>query len=216
MSSGDQLSGLSEAQHYADGTVVFAADDGGQIYLVARANCVRVSEDTLQEILRDIDAIEWPGNPSDASAVEYDRYAVGDGIVGGMGGGEVTDGIWIHPNLVAQGLDAPILQVLTGQRMRIGESRMHRGSGVLSIDDRQIAVGTRLWSLREDGGQTTWGGELSLNNRQWRAELALYGESSRVSALLDLHTHYEAQCIAIFLSDFSSTAFVQGIGPAPF
>jgi hypothetical protein len=110
---------LSDAQRDPDGVVVLEGDDGGQIYVVARAAVVRCPEETLLQLLRDIDAREWPGNPPDMAHLYYEARSMGAPIAGGMGGGRVTDKPWVHPRL--KPLEAGITAVLAGERERLVE-----------------------------------------------------------------------------------------------
>jgi hypothetical protein len=110
---------LLEAKQAPDGIVVLEGDDGGQIYVVARAAMVRCSEETLLQLLRDIDAREWPGNPSDMAHLCYEAKPLGAPIAGGMGGGQVAESPWVHPRL--KPLEAGITAVLSGKRERLVE-----------------------------------------------------------------------------------------------
>jgi hypothetical protein len=42
-----------------------------------------------------------------------------------MGGGEVVDGLWLHPRLEALGMREDVQQVLSGQRRRIDTAGKH-------------------------------------------------------------------------------------------
>jgi len=53
---------LEDAQAAADGAVILEGDDGGQVYAALPASIVRCSELALEELLRDLDHIAWPGN----------------------------------------------------------------------------------------------------------------------------------------------------------
>jgi hypothetical protein len=76
---------LAEAQAASDAFVVLEGDDGGQIYAAFPATSVQCSEDTLLLLLRDLDAIAWPGSYEDSARVVYERRTPGSGISGGMG-----------------------------------------------------------------------------------------------------------------------------------
>lgn len=110
----EALLSLAEAQAAPDGVVVLEGDYGGQIYVVAPSTLVRCSEGALQDLLADIDAREW-ADP-DGARVYYERRAVGAGIAGGMGGGLVIDGIWVHPELSVA--SAAVVDVLAGRWAR--------------------------------------------------------------------------------------------------
>ena len=102
---------LAEAKAAPDGVVVFEADDGGQIYLVVPARHVHCSEDLLWQLLVDIDARVW--NDLSMARVFFEAQPVGSEIAGGMGGGLVADGLWVHPRLVS--LHDSISAVLSGK-----------------------------------------------------------------------------------------------------
>ncbi len=98
------LRSLEEARSYDDGVVVLEGDDGGQIYAVCPARLVSCSSETLRQLLLDLDARIW----KDASMARmyYERKPVGAGIAGGMGGGNVAEGVWVHGELIRNGLRA--------------------------------------------------------------------------------------------------------------
>jgi hypothetical protein len=112
---------LVEAQAHPDGCVVLEGDDGGQIYAVFPAHEVLCGQPTLETLLRDLDSICWPGNDLDSACVFFEAQPLGTPVIGGMGGGIVQDGGWIHPNLVALGLAEEIFAVARGSQERLSE-----------------------------------------------------------------------------------------------
>ena len=56
---------LAAAQQHPHGAVILEGDDGGQIYVVIAASKVLCSERQLEQLLRDLDSIAWPGNDDD-------------------------------------------------------------------------------------------------------------------------------------------------------
>lgn len=110
---------LEEAQADSAGVVILQGDDGGQIYVVCPAARVVCGTDDLDQLLRDIDELEWPGNDPDMARILYERSAIGSGIAGGMGGGVVSDAPWIHSRLRDRGLASEIESVLAGRKPRI-------------------------------------------------------------------------------------------------
>ena len=50
----------------------------------------------------------------------YERAPTGASIAGGTGGGILTDGVWLHPELEAKGLRAAVEDVIAGRREQIG------------------------------------------------------------------------------------------------
>jgi hypothetical protein len=109
------LKSLEEARPAPDAVVIFEGDDGGQIYAVVRAADVRCGEETLKTLLYDLDAHAWK-DPASARLF-YERRPLGATIPGGMGGGRVVEGTWVHADL--RFLEASIAAVLRGERERI-------------------------------------------------------------------------------------------------
>ncbi len=105
---------LVEAQADPEGIVVFEGDDGGQIYLVCTASSVRCSEEDLRALLRDLDSLKW--NDVTSARVYFESLPIGSGVWGGMGGGRVVNGLWVHPEI--ERYAAAIQQVLCGARAR--------------------------------------------------------------------------------------------------
>lgn len=113
---------LAEVKVYDDGIVVLEGDDGGQIYAVSPASLVACTQDTLEQLLRDVDALEW--NDPSMARVFYERQPADSPVSGGMGGGWVlADEIWVHDRLVQKHLDVAIRAVIRGQRPRLDVSR---------------------------------------------------------------------------------------------
>ena len=92
-------------------------DDGGQIYVVARATQVKCSVEMLEQLLIDLDAIAWAGNDANSRRIYYERRPIGSTVAGGMGGGFVSQTPWVHEKFVK--LAPAVLAVLRGERTRI-------------------------------------------------------------------------------------------------
>jgi len=52
--------------------------------------------------------------------IRYEEHKPGDFISSGMGGGEIVDDVWIHPQLVDFGLLERIREILSGKSSRLG------------------------------------------------------------------------------------------------
>ena len=102
---------LVEAQADPDGVMIMEGDDGGTIYVVCPARLVRCSQQSLERLLQDIDALVW--REPDMARIVFERARVGQRIAGGLGGGIVTDQIWVHEELdrVATSIRAVITEV---------------------------------------------------------------------------------------------------------
>jgi len=111
------LRSLEEAKSYVDGVVVLEGDYGGQIYVVCPASLVCCGQEALEKLLRDLDGIAWACNADypRSAGVFYERLPVGSGVDGGMGGGLVIDGVWVHEELSDPRLKSRICEVIEGQ-----------------------------------------------------------------------------------------------------
>jgi hypothetical protein len=100
-----------EAKSSPDSIAIFEGDYGGQIYLVARVSRISCSEHILVHLLDELDSLEWK-DPQGAGLF-FEEAEIGQSIPGGMGGGIVKDGTWIHPKL--QQYSSRVEDVLTGK-----------------------------------------------------------------------------------------------------
>lgn len=105
---------LAEAQSYPDGAVIFEGDYGGQIYATCPASMIRCDEAMLDRLLSDLDALCWCDLTN--ARVFYERRAIGKGVSGGMGGGRITDDVWVHPRIASLNLTSAIRDTLLGLR----------------------------------------------------------------------------------------------------
>jgi hypothetical protein len=116
------LLSLEEARAWTDGVVILEGDFGGQIFAVCLAARVGCDEQTLEQLVRELNTIYWPNCPLDGARVFFERLPLGSFVVGGEGGGWVTEDIWVHPWLVDDGLDTTVREVIRGQRPAIGDN----------------------------------------------------------------------------------------------
>ena len=107
----------ASAKESENGCVIIEGDYGGQIYLTCPMKQVLCSHETLAQLSKDIDAMFW--DDDDGRGIFYEDIPTGGGVAGGMGGGVVTSGLWIHPKLRDAGLFDRILAVITGKQERI-------------------------------------------------------------------------------------------------
>ena len=111
------LETFAVAREQPGSIVIFEGDDGGTIYLTIPVPEVACGEPALRQLLLDIDTMCWSDH-SMARTV-YEIVAVGETVAGGMGGGQVVGGLWLHPQVEALGMREEIQQVLKGQLERI-------------------------------------------------------------------------------------------------
>ena len=108
----DAFPSLAEARKFTDAVVVMEGDEGGQIYVVAPVEHVRCSEAVLRALLSEIDATQW--NDLERAGMYFERLPVGSVVSGGMGGGAVLLGVWVHERL--EPYRSAIVGVLAGER----------------------------------------------------------------------------------------------------
>jgi hypothetical protein len=115
---------LTAAREHPASVVIFEGDYGGTIYLTIPVRHVACGETALKQLLFDIDAMYW--SDTHGTRVVYEVVPVGAGVAGGMGGGLVVDGLWLHPKIEALGMREDIQQVLDGQRQEIDTNGKRR------------------------------------------------------------------------------------------
>ena len=103
---------LLEAKSSPDSIVVFEGDYGGQIYVVAKVAVISCSEQVLVSLLSELDSLKW--KDPQGMGLYFEEAEIGQPIPGGMGGGRVTEGVWVHPRL--QQYSSKVEDVLTGKR----------------------------------------------------------------------------------------------------
>jgi hypothetical protein len=114
------LRSLEEARTMDHTAVVMQGGSGAQIYLTVPVKYVSCDGDSLVALLTSLDAIEW-NDPAQAS-VSFELAPIGSGIYGGMGGGSVIDGIWMHPRLSDSGI-LPLAADVIYRRRRVNDVR---------------------------------------------------------------------------------------------
>src|SRR5215471_3223325 len=79
------------AREHPGSVVIFEGDYGGTIYLTIPFDQVACGEAALKQLLLDIDGMCW--SDTRGARVVYEVVPIGAGIAGGMGGGQVVDGL---------------------------------------------------------------------------------------------------------------------------
>ena len=103
------LGSLKEAQACKDAVVILDSDYGGQVLMVCPAALVRCSEEDLKQLARMFGGDE-------GASLSYQQLPVGAHVPGGMGGGLVTDDLWIHDDLRGSAYEVQIREVIEGRR----------------------------------------------------------------------------------------------------
>jgi hypothetical protein len=108
---------LEEARSRSNSVVIMQGDDGGTIYLTIPVRNVSCGQATLNQLLADIDAMCW-ADPSMAR-VFYEIVPSAGAVAGGMGGGRIVDGLWLHLEVEKLGVRQDVEDVLRGERARM-------------------------------------------------------------------------------------------------
>jgi hypothetical protein len=107
-----------EAKKTENAVMSMDGDSGGQIYVVAPMKYVKCSESVLKQLLNDLDLIAWEHDEVDA-LIFYEVAEIGGIIGGGMGGGKIIDGIWVHDEFVEKGYKEQIIEIISGKKERL-------------------------------------------------------------------------------------------------
>lgn len=108
------LRSLEEARQVPDGRMILEGDYGGQVFLTCPASMVSCSPGVLQRLLLDIDARCWPGCEGEGAGIYFERKPTGAGVWGGMGGGLISDSLWLHQEVEASASAARSKRSLLG------------------------------------------------------------------------------------------------------
>lgn len=95
---------LEEARNTPNAIVVLDGDYGGQVYATCQVKHLipTITHAQLEAICKQLSALEW--DQEDDWQVSYQIKAPGEGVWGGMGGGRVLDGLWMHPKLCQESI----------------------------------------------------------------------------------------------------------------
>jgi hypothetical protein len=92
--------------------VILQGDDGGQIYLTCPAAKVKCSEANLRKLLEYLDAASW--RDIEMASILFEDCSGTVTVAGGMGGGAVTDDVWLHPDLRTPEAEAKVRSFVFG------------------------------------------------------------------------------------------------------
>lgn len=104
------LKNLEEARQAGNAYLIMEGDDGGQIYLVAPVAIVKTTEDTLNDLLKDLDSKAW--DDISMAGLYYETHEPNTAVSGGMGGGMAENSLWVHKDF--EGFKDKIQKVIEG------------------------------------------------------------------------------------------------------
>jgi 3-methyladenine DNA glycosylase AlkD len=111
------LTDYDRAKEVKHGCVIIEGDYGGQVYLTCPMKYVKCSHKALLQLASDLDSIYW--DDEEGCRVYYENYKPPHGIFGGMGGGVLVDGLWVHPEFEDIGIKDRVGEVMNGNRPRV-------------------------------------------------------------------------------------------------
>jgi hypothetical protein len=84
--------------------LVLEGDWGGTIYATLPVDYLKRNFEIVCELAAKLEQSSWGCNidedsPSGGASAYLTDAEIGDGVLGGMGGGLVADGLWVHPSL---------------------------------------------------------------------------------------------------------------------
>lgn len=106
---------LVEARSIENSYVVADGDWGGQVYFTIPAAEVACSEERVRQLVREVDQVCWGGQEEGSLGVNFRSGTPGEGVVGGMGGGVLRGGLWVHDEISQLGWKPAIGRVLAGK-----------------------------------------------------------------------------------------------------
>jgi hypothetical protein len=95
-------------------TCVVHGDNGGQVYFTAVASQMSCTPSELTQLIVDVDYLNWCDPFS--VILTFESIESGKEVGGGMGGGLVTDSVWIHEAMRGSVLATRIEEVLSAKR----------------------------------------------------------------------------------------------------
>lgn len=78
---------------------------------------VRCDREALANLLNDLDKIAWEDNEGEGKGIYYEVKKEGEIVEGGMGGGLVTNNLWVHDEF--KDIVEDIKQVIEGKKKTI-------------------------------------------------------------------------------------------------
>lgn len=104
---------LAEARAAPTAALVLEGDHGGQILATCPVRLIGCSDARVHRLSVELQELCW--NEPYGAGVHLEPLGPGDGVAGGMGGGIVTDGLWLHEELEQLGMRDAIEAVLAGR-----------------------------------------------------------------------------------------------------
>lgn len=145
------LRSLDEARAYPDAVVIAEGDSGGQVYFTCPVRLIRCTEAELMLLLEDVDAIQW-GIDNGGAGLYYERLSVGDGVWGGMGGGMITEGVWVHDRLCDVGTDEAVRAVVEGRAHFFSPPTSEEVRARAAAGDPKAIYQLATWKMRSTDG----------------------------------------------------------------
>ena len=118
---------LDDAIHDPNALLTMTADDGGTVMLTVPLALVDCSTGALRQLALDLDSIIWSNNDPTMVALYVEPAPADHSIPGGMGGGAVTEKLWLHPVFAGPALQR-VQAVLQGIAPRLDTEGLGRNN----------------------------------------------------------------------------------------
>jgi hypothetical protein len=101
--------------------VIIEGDYGGQIFATCPARLIGCSEERLGNLAAELETGINATDDASPAQVVFEPVPIGGGVPGGMGGGWVTDGVWVHAEIRQVGWQPAVEGILLGSQDALGD-----------------------------------------------------------------------------------------------
>lgn len=144
---------LAEAQATPVAAVSIEGDYGGQIFATCPARLVRCTEERLRRLAEELETRTNATAYAGSAQVVFEPLAIGARVAGGMGGGIVVDGVWVHEEIRQLGWASAVEGILLGNQEELPPPRpdvpVDVREGILRAYDERVDVFCRVFGFRE-------------------------------------------------------------------
>jgi hypothetical protein len=105
---------LAEAKAAPIAAVIVEGDYGGQIFTTCPASLVGSTEERVRRLAEELETRTNATTYAGSAQVLFEPIPVGGGVAGGMGGGIVVNGVWVHEEIRQLGWAEDVEGILLG------------------------------------------------------------------------------------------------------
>jgi hypothetical protein len=112
---------LAEARDAPVAAVIVEGDYGGQIFATCPASLVACTEERVRRLAEELETRVNATTYAGSAQVLFEPIPIGGGVAGGMGGGGVIDGVWVHEEIRQLGWAEDVEAILLGRAAELGD-----------------------------------------------------------------------------------------------